>query len=109
MVAALALGGEEGQGHAVVAGQREMDMSVTREAVLGALARISLPDGKSLVDHDMIRALTIEGGSVRFVIEAPDPESARRMEITRPLLSAPRNCSVPTTKHSRWPSPVPAG
>ncbi len=58
-------------------------MSITKETVLAALARIALPDGRSLVDHDMIRALTIDGANVRFVIEAPDPESARRMEAIR--------------------------
>jgi len=40
-------------------------MSVTRETVLAALARISLPDGGDLVSRDMIRALTIEAGQVR--------------------------------------------
>ncbi|WP_127903413.1 Mrp/NBP35 family ATP-binding protein [Solirhodobacter olei] len=59
-------------------------MSVTREAVLDTLRRISLPGGGDLVTSDMVRALTIEGDpgaqSVRFVVEAPDPEAARRLE-----------------------------
>ena len=54
-------------------------MSVTRETVLAALARISLPDGGDLVSRDMIRALTIEAGQVRFVIEAASPDQARTL------------------------------
>ncbi len=58
-------------------------MSVTREEILTALARLTLPGGKDLVSNDMIRALNIEGGSVRFVIEAADPEEASRMDAVR--------------------------
>ncbi|HEX9857601.1 MAG TPA: Mrp/NBP35 family ATP-binding protein, partial [Paracoccaceae bacterium] len=52
-------------------------MSVTREAVLAALARIPLPDGGDLVARDLIRALSVEGGQVRFVIEAATADQAR--------------------------------
>ncbi len=55
-------------------------MSVTREAVMQALARIRLPGGGDLVSRDLIRALAIEGDSVRFVIEAADPDEARALE-----------------------------
>jgi ATP-binding protein involved in chromosome partitioning len=58
-------------------------MSVTREQVLGALGRIALPDGGDLVSRDMIRALGIDGGSVRFVVEAPNADLARVMEPHR--------------------------
>ena len=58
-------------------------MGVTRETVLDALRRLTLPDGADLVGGDMIRALTIDGDSVRFVIEAPDPETAARMDGIR--------------------------
>ncbi len=54
-------------------------MSVTRAEIEAALERVALPDGRSLVSHDLIRALTLEGGMVRFVIEAPSPEVARQM------------------------------
>lgn len=54
-------------------------MSVTRDQVLGALGAVTLPGGDSIVARDMVRALTIEGGTVRFVIEAPTPEEASRM------------------------------
>ena len=49
-------------------------MSVMKSEIESALARVSLPDGKSLLAHDLIRALTVEGGTVRFVIEAPSAE-----------------------------------
>lgn len=58
-------------------------MSVTKSEIESALARIALPDGQSLIDHDMIRALSIDGGSVRFVIEAPSPEVAKQMSAIR--------------------------
>ncbi|SEI80276.1 ATP-binding protein involved in chromosome partitioning [Pseudooceanicola nitratireducens] len=54
-------------------------MALTRESVIAALQRIELPDGGTLVSRDMLRALTVEDGMVRFVIEAPSPEIARQM------------------------------
>ena len=54
-------------------------MSITKAEIEAALNRIALPDGRSLIAHDLIRALAIEGGNVRFVIEAPSPEVARQM------------------------------
>lgn len=54
-------------------------MSVTRDQILSALNAITLPGGESIVARDMVRALTIEGGAVRFVIEAPTPEEANRL------------------------------
>ena len=58
-------------------------MSDVRDRVLEALARLALPDGGDLVARDMIRALQVEDGHVRFVIEAPSPEIARQMEPLR--------------------------
>ncbi|MGI3165973.1 Mrp/NBP35 family ATP-binding protein [Pseudooceanicola sp. 200-1SW] len=58
-------------------------MTVTRDQILDELNRLTLPDGGSLVSRDMIRALSVEGGTVRFVIEAPDPATARKMEAIR--------------------------
>lgn len=58
-------------------------MALDRDTVLGALSRISLPDGGDLVSRDMIRALALENGSVRYVIEAPTPDAARAMEPIR--------------------------
>lgn len=58
-------------------------MSLSKENVLEALRRIGLPDGGDLVSHDLIRALSVDGGAVRFVIEAPDVDSARKMGAIR--------------------------
>ncbi|MEM1076091.1 MAG: Mrp/NBP35 family ATP-binding protein [Pseudomonadota bacterium] len=58
-------------------------MSVTKAEVEAALARVTLPDGRSLLAHDLIRALSIDGTSIRFVIEAPSPEVARQMGPVR--------------------------
>ena len=58
-------------------------MGITRQDIEAELARIDLPDGGNLVSRDMVRALSIEGARVRFVIEAPDPETARQMETLR--------------------------
>ena len=52
-------------------------MAVARENVLAALAGIAVPGGGDLVSRDMIRALQIEGGVLRFVIEAASPDEAR--------------------------------
>jgi ATP-binding protein involved in chromosome partitioning len=54
-------------------------MSVTKAEVEAALDRVSLPDGKSLLAHDMVRALSVENGVVRFVIEAPNADVAKAM------------------------------
>ncbi|SFE27626.1 ATP-binding protein involved in chromosome partitioning [Sulfitobacter brevis] len=54
-------------------------MSVTRSDVEIALARVTLPDGRDLMAHDLVRALRIEGDVVHFVIEAPNADVARQM------------------------------
>jgi ATP-binding protein involved in chromosome partitioning len=58
-------------------------MPVTKSDIEAALERVLLPDGRSLISHDLIRALTISGDAVRFVIEAPSPEVARQMAPLR--------------------------
>ena len=58
-------------------------MAVSRGDVLKALEGLALPEGGSLVSQDMLRALTIESGVVRFIIEAPDAEQARALEGVR--------------------------
>ncbi len=58
-------------------------MPLTRDQIQTALDRIALPDGGTLVSRDMLRAVMIDGDKVSFVIEAPSPELARRMEPVR--------------------------
>ncbi|WP_114964738.1 Mrp/NBP35 family ATP-binding protein [Alkalilacustris brevis] len=54
-------------------------MPVTKEAILAQLNAVPLPDGRTLTGADMVRALQVDGGKVRFVIEAPDAATARRL------------------------------
>ncbi|MCL4188302.1 MAG: ATP-binding protein [Rhodobacteraceae bacterium] len=87
-------------------------MAVTREAVLAALGRITLPDGGDPVSRDLVRALTVEGGTVRFVLEAPTPEAAQRMQGLRRVaeetvraLPGVTAASVVLTAHAPAPAP----
>lgn len=57
-------------------------MTIDRDTVLDALKTLALPDGGDLVSNDLIRALQIDGGDVRFVIET-SPDTAPRMEPVR--------------------------
>ncbi len=63
-------------------------MNVTRDQILASLSQVAMPDGGNLTSRDLVRALTIEGDMVRFVIEAPDPDLARRMEPVRQAAEA---------------------
>ena len=54
-------------------------MAVDRDGVMGVLAGVQHPGGGDLVSRDLIRALTVEGGAVRFVIEAATPDEARAL------------------------------
>jgi ATP-binding protein involved in chromosome partitioning len=81
-------------------------MTVSRDEILEALARVALADGGDLVSRDFVRALTVEGGQVRFVIEAPSPEVARQMgavqaaaEAIVRALHGVENVSVVLTAH----------
>lgn len=63
-------------------------MSVTKDSVQAALAKIALPDGGDLISRDFVRALTIREDNVTFVIEAPNPDIARMMEPLRRMAEA---------------------
>jgi ATP-binding protein involved in chromosome partitioning len=56
---------------------------VTRDEVIAVLSSITVPQGGTLWGSDLVRALTVEGGEVRFVIEAPSAEAARALETAR--------------------------
>lgn len=60
-------------------------MAVSEHHIKDALSKIELPDGGDLVSRDMVRAVSIEGALVRFVIEAPSPEIAKMMEPIRKM------------------------
>ena len=81
-------------------------MPVTREDVMAVLARISTPQGGTLVSRDMIRALVVEEGVVRFVIESPSAEEARTLgpaqaaaEIAVRAIVGVASVSAVTTAH----------
>jgi ATP-binding protein involved in chromosome partitioning len=54
-------------------------MTVSRDDILSVLDKMTLPTGGTLISRDLIRALDIQGGDVRFVIEAASPDEARAL------------------------------
>ncbi|MCA0920099.1 Mrp/NBP35 family ATP-binding protein [Pseudooceanicola nanhaiensis] len=94
-------------------------MSITRDEIVNALGRLPLPDGGTLVSRDMVRALTVEAGVVRFVIEAPSAEAARAMaplreavEVALKRLEGVKEVSVvltaPTAEAGQASKPAPS-
>ncbi|MEP5761173.1 MAG: Mrp/NBP35 family ATP-binding protein [Litoreibacter sp.] len=86
-------------------------MPELNEQIMQALGEIALPNGKSLTDLDMIRALDVTDGAVRFVIEAA-PEIAPKLEAVRDAaqkavegLSGVKSVSVVLTAHGPAPKP----
>lgn len=60
-------------------------MALSRESVLEALRIVALPGGGDAVSRDLVRALAVESGVVRFVLEgAPEAE----LTAARPALEA---------------------
>lgn len=58
-------------------------MQPDRATVLAALDRLNHPDGGTLVSRDLVRALSIDDGRVRFVIEAATPAEAQQLTPLR--------------------------
>ncbi len=59
-------------------------MAITRDEVLEALRRLTLPDGRDVVSRDLVRALTVSPeGAVSFVLEAADPAEAQALAPVR--------------------------
>jgi ATP-binding protein involved in chromosome partitioning len=63
-------------------------MAVSEGDVRAVLGRITLPGGGDPISRDLIRALTIEGGKVSFVIEAASAEEARSLSAAQPVIEA---------------------
>ena len=55
-------------------------MAISRSRVLDELSQIRIPGGQDLVSADLIRALSIDGGTIRFVIEVSDAAMANAMK-----------------------------
>jgi ATP-binding protein involved in chromosome partitioning len=87
-------------------------VSLTRDDVLKVLKRIVNPaTGTDLVSSDVIRALTVENGKVRFVLEV-DPSHGKAMEPVRQAavealeqIAGPGNVSALITAHSNAKPP----
>ena len=62
-------------------------MPLSRDDVLAALGSVQLPGGGSIVDADLVRALTIEDGRVRFLLEV-DPAEGPKLEPVRAAAEA---------------------
>lgn len=63
-------------------------MSIAKDRVLETLKSVQVPGGGDLVSNDLVRALQIDGDSVRFVIEAPNADSARTLGDARAAAEA---------------------
>ncbi|ETD84087.1 P-loop NTPase [Rhodobacter capsulatus] len=60
-------------------------MTLTKESVLEALRKTALPGGGDAVGRNLVHALAVESGVVRFVLEgAPEAE----LRVIRPVLEA---------------------
>jgi len=62
-------------------------MTPTKDQIIAALSSLGLPDGGNLVSRDMIRALSVTGGTVSFVIEV-SPELAPKFTGVRDAAQA---------------------
>ncbi|MCA8868765.1 MAG: Mrp/NBP35 family ATP-binding protein [Rhodobacteraceae bacterium] len=87
-------------------------MSVAKQQVLDALKSVKLPDGGDPVSRDLIRALAIEGGNVRFLLEVA-PDQVKAMDPVRAAceaavaaLPAVDKASVILTAHTASPKPA---
>ncbi|MCA2010067.1 Mrp/NBP35 family ATP-binding protein [Pararhodobacter sp. CCB-MM2] len=91
-----------------------MPASPTRDDILATLGRIALPQGGTLVSADLVRALVVDGGVVRFVIEAENPDAARALEPVRAeaeravaAMAGVDKVSVAMTAHGPAPKQAP--
>ena len=63
-------------------------MSLSRNEILKELHNVKLPDGSALASSGLIQALVVEGGAVRFVLEAKSPEDAANLASVRDAAEA---------------------
>jgi len=87
------------------------ETEATREEIMGALGKVALPDGRDLATADLVRALSIRGGQVSFLIEI-DPAEGAAMEPVRAAAEAAvaqlpsvEKVSAILTAHSAEPQP----
>lgn len=78
-------------------------MALSREEVLACLKGIKAPSGVDLVEAGLVRALNVDDGAVRFVMEVdkPDPFMAAKAEAEEKLTAlGASSVSVVMTAHS---------
>ncbi len=83
-------------------------MSLSREEVLACLKTIKAPSGVDLVEAGLVRALTIDEGVVRFVMEVdkPEPFMAAKDEAEEKLSALGcSSVSIVMTAHSKSTPP----
>ena len=88
-------------------------MTVARDQVMQILGQIEAPDGGTLTSRDLIRALTVDEGTIRFVIEAPSPDAARALapaqaQAEAALKALPGVTSVQIVMTAHGPAAKPA-
>ena len=84
-------------------------MALSREEVLACLKTVKAPSGIDLVEAGLVRALNVDGGAVRFVMEvdAPEPFLPAKAEAEQKLTELGASAvSVVMTAHSK-PTPPP--
>ena len=86
-------------------------MTDLKAKVLGVLESLPLPGGGNLVSRDLVRALDVKDGQVRFVIEAASAEDAQALSESRAQAEAligempgVTQASVVLTAHGAAPS-----
>jgi ATP-binding protein involved in chromosome partitioning len=84
-------------------------MALSRDEVLGCLKEIKAPSGVDLVEAGLVRALTVDEGAVRFVMEVdrPDPFMPAKQEAEEKLTALGAvSVAIVMTAHST-PAPPP--
>ena len=84
-------------------------MALSREDVLDCLKAIKAPSGTDLVEAGLVRALNVDGGAVRFVMEVdnPEPFMAAKNEAEQKLSAlGATSVSIVMTAHTK-PTPPP--
>ncbi|QIE46515.1 Mrp/NBP35 family ATP-binding protein [Pseudohalocynthiibacter aestuariivivens] len=87
-------------------------MTLTREAVLACLKEIKAPSGVDLVEAGLVRALNVDGSTVRFVMEVdqPEPFLPAKADAERKLRElGATTITVVMTAHSHKPPPPDLG
>ena len=89
-------------------------MTASREDILTALEKIATAGGGNLISDDLVRALVIDAGAVRFVIEAATPDAARALsgaqmaaEVALRALPGVTSVQVVMTAHGPAAKPAP--